>query len=126
MEKFRVQNFIVSDLEKFEDALAICLIRNQIDYVQIDNEFHFLDKIYRFYEVTCVEKGDDIYATIFDGCNEPMFSPMNGALSSLLTHLNDAEEKQESEVAPKPKAPIYKKSMMKRDNVRFNGKHKLY
>lgn len=44
-----VRNYVVTDREKFCDAMARTLCKMQISYVQIDNEFHFNDKIYRFY-----------------------------------------------------------------------------
>ena len=49
--KGRVRNILVSDLETFKEFLIKSLIRNGIEYVNIDNEFHFMDKIYRFYDV---------------------------------------------------------------------------
>lgn len=44
-----VRNYVVTDREKFCDAMARTLCKMQVSYVQIDNEFHFNDKIYRFY-----------------------------------------------------------------------------
>ena len=44
-----VRNYVVTDREKFCDSMARALCQMQISYVQIDNEFHFNDKIYRFY-----------------------------------------------------------------------------
>ena len=44
-----VRNYVVTDREKFCDAMASFLCKNGISYVQIENEFHFNDKIYRFY-----------------------------------------------------------------------------
>ena len=46
----RVKRFIVTDLEEFEENLVKCLIMGGISYVQIEDEFHFLDNIYRFYD----------------------------------------------------------------------------
>ena len=47
--KGRVRNYIVSNKEMFCDYLARSLCKMQVEYVQVDNEFHFNDKIYRFY-----------------------------------------------------------------------------
>lgn len=47
--KGRVRNFVVSNKEVFCDVLARTLCEKQISYVQIDNEFHFMDKVCRFY-----------------------------------------------------------------------------
>lgn len=54
--KGRVRNFVVSNKEMFCDYLARSLCKMQVQYVQIDNEFHFNDKIYRFYNFEeCLE-----------------------------------------------------------------------
>lgn len=51
MEKIgTVKNYLVSNYNEFEEMLVRTLIANGISYVKIDNEFHFLDKIYRFYD----------------------------------------------------------------------------
>ena len=47
--KGRVRNYVVSNKELFCDFLASSLCKMQVEYVQIDNEFHFNDRIYRFY-----------------------------------------------------------------------------
>lgn len=44
-----VRNYVVTDREKFCDAMASSLCKMGISYVQIENEFHFDDKIYRFF-----------------------------------------------------------------------------
>ena len=44
-----VRNYVVTDREKFCDSMARALCQMQISYVQIENEFHFNDKIYRFF-----------------------------------------------------------------------------
>ena len=46
----RVKNIFVNDIELFIDELIRELIKNEISYVQIDNEIHFDGYIYRFYE----------------------------------------------------------------------------
>lgn len=46
----RVSNIFVNDLKEFKEQLIQDLISLGISYVQIDNEFHFLDRIYRFYD----------------------------------------------------------------------------
>lgn len=54
--KGRVRNYVVSNKDVFCDYLAKSLCRMQIEYVQVDNEFHFNDKIYRFYSFDeCLE-----------------------------------------------------------------------
>lgn len=51
----RVRNYFVIDIDSFKEHLVRDLIRNNINYVQIENEFHFLDKVYRFFDAS-VEK----------------------------------------------------------------------
>lgn len=52
----RVRNLFVNNLEEFKEQLIKDLIKLGISYVQIDNEFHFSDKIYRFYDKMEVKK----------------------------------------------------------------------
>ena len=47
----RVRNIIVKNYYEFEDNLIRKLTRFGIGYVKLGNEFHFLDRIYRFYDV---------------------------------------------------------------------------
>ena len=47
----RVVNVAVSNKEYFLEILVRDLISRGVSYVQIENEFHFLDYIYRFYDV---------------------------------------------------------------------------
>lgn len=47
----RVVNIAVSNKEYFLEILIRDLISKRISYVQIENEFHFLDHIYRFYDI---------------------------------------------------------------------------
>lgn len=46
----QVKNILVTNKEVFIELLIKELINNCISYVQIDNEFHFEDKIYRFFD----------------------------------------------------------------------------
>lgn len=48
----RVRNIVISNKDMFEEALIRDLIKNDISYVQIEDEFHFNDKIYRFFDTT--------------------------------------------------------------------------
>ena len=63
--KGRVRNILVSDLDTFKEFLIKSLIRNGIEYVNIDNEFHFMDRIYRFYDVKLLSKLIDEGIVIF-------------------------------------------------------------
>lgn len=47
----RVRNIAVTnDFEYFEETLIKYLIVNEISYVQVENEFHFSDNIYRLFD----------------------------------------------------------------------------
>ena len=46
-----VKNIVVSDRDFFTENLVRDLIQHQISYVQIENEFHFLNYIFRFYDM---------------------------------------------------------------------------
>ena len=52
----RVVNILIDNLEVFEEELTRDLIKNEISYVQIGNEFHFLNHIYRFYDLEKISK----------------------------------------------------------------------
>lgn len=56
-EILRVTNIIIKDKNSFEEALIQDLIKQEINYLQIGDEFHFEGKIYRFYDsITDKEK----------------------------------------------------------------------
>ncbi len=46
-----VKNIVVSDRDFFTENLVRDLIRHQISYFQIENEFHFLNYIFRFFDM---------------------------------------------------------------------------
>lgn len=48
----RVKYIIVDHKDLFIEHLLRDLIKYDIGYVKIDNEIHFLDKIYRFYDMS--------------------------------------------------------------------------
>ena len=50
-EAGRVRNILVSDYGQFEEMLCRLLTKFGISYVKVGNEFHFLDRIYRFYDI---------------------------------------------------------------------------
>ena len=63
MSTGRVRNIIVHDIKSFKESLIRTLIRLDVNYVNLSNikegeddvyleeEFHFLDRIYRFYDI---------------------------------------------------------------------------
>ena len=63
MSMGRVRNILVHDIKSFKESLIKTLIRLDVNYVNLQNikeseddvfveeEFHFLDRIYRFYDI---------------------------------------------------------------------------
>ena len=63
MSMGRVRNILVHDIKSFKESLIRTLIRLDVNYVNLQNikeseddvfveeEFHFLDRIYRFYDI---------------------------------------------------------------------------
>ena len=63
MSTGRVRNILVHDIKSFKESLIRTLIRLDVNYVNLSNikeveddvyleeEFHFLDRIYRFYDI---------------------------------------------------------------------------
>ena len=63
MSTGRVRNIVVHDINSFKESLIKTLIRLDVNYVNLSNikefeddvyleeEFHFLDRIYRFYDI---------------------------------------------------------------------------
>ena len=112
-EKTRVRNVLVFDLEQFQEDLVKELIVNNISYVQVENEFHFLDKIYRFYDLNYVEDLGTLIMDFDSVC--PGISYADGVVSSSAGSYLNEENKKVS----------YTKKMIKEDirraNARFKG-----
>lgn len=63
MSTGRVRNILVHDIKSFKESLIRTLIKLDVNYVNVSNikeveddvyleeEFHFLDRIYRFYDI---------------------------------------------------------------------------
>ena len=70
----RVKNVLVFNLEQFQEDLVRELINNDISYVRVGNEFHFLDKIYRFFDFSLINESSIFHDIAFsDGV---LFNPM--------------------------------------------------
>lgn len=130
--KGRVRNILVSDLDTFKEFLIKSLIRNGIEYVNIDNEFHFMDRIYRFYDVKLLSKLIDEGIVIF-GKEEDMVRILSAESLMFARDKVDIEktfigfEPEVEEVTFKKKGssiPKYNKSMIKRQNYMLNQKLK--
>ena len=78
MSMGRVRNILVHDIKSFKESLIKTLIRLDVNYVNLSNikeseddvyleeEFHFLDRIYRFYDIKDL-KHMKISSVIIDG-----------------------------------------------------------
>ena len=130
--KGRVRNILVSDLDTFKEFLIKSLIRNGIKYVNIDNEFHFMDRIYRFYDVNLLSKLIDEGIVIF-GKEEDMVRILSAESLMFARDKVDIEkafigfEPEVEEVTFNKKGssiPKYNKSMIKRQNYMLNQKLK--
>ena len=74
----RVRNYVVSQKYSFCSILAKTLCQLQIPYVQIENEFHFDDKIYRFYSLDeCLELVGQVKFVGFDSEKVITLEPQN-------------------------------------------------
>ena len=130
--KGRVRNILVSELDTFKEFLIKSLIRNGIEYVNIDNEFHFIDRIYRFYDVKLLSKLIDEGIVIF-GKEDEMVRILSAESLMFARDKVDIEnafiefEPEVEEVTFKKKGssiPKYNKSMIKRQNYMLNQKLK--
>ena len=123
-----VKRYIVTDLEEFEDNLARCLIIGGISYVQIENEFHFLDKIYRFYDSKSL-KNMDICSNFEEGGLIKIISPLDIlSIEEIMVNNRKAdinsfiEELMEDSFDDRTSRsiPTYNKKMIKRQNKLVN------
>lgn len=125
-----VRNYVVTDREKFCDAMARALCQMQISYVQIDNEFHFNDKIYRFYNFgEVIELTEQVSFVCLDREKVFSLSPLDllftvdeKKLSKTLDSMQDdiitlKDIRDEDE---KPKQKVNVKQLRKYDNKMVN------
>lgn len=125
-----VRNYVVTDREKFCDSMARALCQMQISYVQIENEFHFNDKIYRFFNFGEAIQLDDMVTFVcldrekvlsLSPC-DLLFTKDECDLSRLLDPM------QEMVVAPeevtfeeeKPMQKVNVRQLMRHDNKMIN------
>ena len=131
--KGRVRNILVSDLETFKEFLIKSLIRNGIEYVNIDNEFHFMDKIYRFYDIKLLSKLIDEGIIIFGkeedmvrilSAESLMFARDKADIEKAFIDFEPVDEKEVSFKEVNRSIPKYNKSMIKRQNRMLNQRLK--
>lgn len=129
-----VRNYVVTDREKFCDSMARALCQMQISYVQIDNEFHFNDKIYRFYNFgEVIEFSEQVSFVCLDREKVLSLSPCDllftrdeKDLSKLLDPMQDMivapeDIRYEDE---KPKQKVNVRQLRKHDNKMINQRIK--
>lgn len=128
----RVVNILIDNLEVFEEELIRNLIKNGISYVQIGNEFHFLNHIYRFYDLEKISKlllqeslviTDDIFLSNNDECLKKEFSILigdteNKSIEKLDTMIPDF---QSSRFTFEKKQTKLNKNLIKRQNMKTSN-----
>ena len=110
-EKMVVKDVLVFDAEAFKENLVRNLITNNISYVQIENEFHFLDNIYRIYDFNDVK---DMFMQL---SAKPLGLCEEDAKMFSVPDLEFPETSQKKNVS-------YTKKMIKEDNRRANARFK--
>ena len=130
----RVRNVLVSDLGLFKELLIRNLIRNNISYLQIENEFHFFDRIFRFYDFKMAEKLIDDGVNFFgqDGDSIRVLIENEMIHSKTLDDMKDMFLSDESEDVDSEKKynvrdksiPSFSKKKVQRDNYMLKQKIK--
>lgn len=109
----RVRKIAVSDKKVFCNDLAKNLCELQIPYVQVGNEFHFCDVIYKFFDfVDLLNLYDDLGIFFTDTTDNFLDYALEGTVST------GSDVKQERQ------AKTYTRKMMKQDNRMMRQKLK--
>lgn len=114
----RVRKIVVQNKEVFIDILLRELIKNNISYVQIENEIHFLDKIFRIYtfeEAKILQITDNPLINLFDDID------ISRKLNKDITVYNNVSDDFPDTSIKNPK---YNKQLIKRQNKLTNMKIK--
>lgn len=140
MSMGRVRNILVHDIKSFKESLIRTLIRLDVNYVNLQNikeseddvyleeEFHFLDRIYRFYDIRDLKHmkiSSVIIAGSFDDnirtLSKDSFMFMREEAD--LIHSLGAFEPEDVLYEDKPKnnsIPKMNKRLLKQNNVMLN------
>lgn len=104
----KVKCFVVTNKEAFLNQLVTELIAQGIDYVQIGNEFHFNNQIYRFYSPEEVPRKRK--------------EPNNFGIEIIeVNHLDDhGKKKLKKGNLSSQKVPTYNKTLIKKQNRSTN------
>ena len=142
MSTGRVRTIVVHDIKSFKESLIRTLIRLDVNYVNLSNikegedgvyleeEFHFLDRIYRFYDIRDLKHmkiSSVIIAGEFDDnirtLNKDSFMFMREE-TDLVQSLSSFEP-DDVNISEKPKnnsIPKMNKRLIKQNNVILNRK----
>ena len=142
MSTGRVRNIVVHDIKSFKESLIRTLIRLDVNYVNLSNikegedgvyleeEFHFLDRIYRFYDIRDLKYmkiSSVIIAGEFDAnirtLSKDSFMFMREE-TDLVQSLSSFEP-DDVNISEKPKnnsIPKMNKRLIKQNNVMLNRK----
>lgn len=93
----RIRNIVIHHREEFEEQLILELIKNEISYVQIEHEFHFLDKIYRFYDVEEIKQ-----SALLPSLNDIQFVGDFSSLDNQISKYSLLEIEKSIEYVPVP------------------------
>lgn len=115
----KVKNILVTNKEVFIELLIKELINNSISYVQIDNEFHFEDKIYRFYDANDYQNAKAANVTIEVLNLMDIKDLASHNLEESLTTI-EKDDYQENELFP----PKINKKYIKQQNRQYNSQIK--
>ena len=129
-----VRNYVVTNKEKFCDALASTLCKQNISYVQIGNEFHFDDKIYRFYNFgDSIELSEMVTFVCLDrekvltiSPRDLLFAKESEPLGRVFDPLaeEDFYKEDDSYEEKKPNGKVFTKKDLRRDSKIVNQKIK--
>ena len=134
--KGRVRKVLVSDWERFRELLIRSLIKYNISYLQIDNEFHFFDRIFRFYEFDMANKlindgveffgqEDDVLRMFVE--SDLIFSKNARDIENVFLSPEEIEyfeDKEETKLSGNKSVPAFNKKKIKRDNYMLGQKIK--
>ena len=142
MSTGRVRNILVHDIKGFKESLIRTLIRLDVNYVSIQNikhhednvfveeEFHFLDRIYRFYDIKDL-KHMNISNIILAGSFDDNIRTLSKDSFNFMREEADLSqslmffEPEDISYEEKPKnnsIPKINKRMLKQNNVMLNRK----
>lgn len=116
-----IKDIYTNDKEEVIDSLLKYLSQYNISYVRVEDEVHFLDKIYRFYD-SKENSLEDTLEKIYNTLNELEVSKRL-RLDEGLIEYTIAEERIDSKY-PMPDYKSNKKKLIKMQNRRNNLKLK--